>query len=67
MPLGDLRCIWKSEHVPWQPKIGSPEVQSFHSLIFLMVKKKGTQFENIVPMAEWFSKFVNEELVEAII
>ena len=56
MPLGDLRCIWKSEHVPWQPKTGSPEAQSFHSLIFLMVKKKELHLKILCP---WLSGFPN--------
>lgn len=33
-----LQCIWKSGHVQWEPKMGNPEVQTFHSLIFLVVK-----------------------------
>lgn len=66
MPSGDLECIWKSGRVPGEPKMGNPEVQSFHSLTFLMVSGRKLRCKHYSYGCKAFPDLLMRELVAAI-
>lgn len=62
----ELQCIWKSGHVQWEPKMGSPEVQSFLGLIFLMVGERKLRQEHDCHSCDGFPDLLTRELVAGI-